>query len=182
LGEQVGQCGLGGLDEATRDRGLARRRRGLLHLLTDRFQPHRVAAGGNAGQHLGHRHAAEQLGAGEQRIRRYWQFPGAVRSPHPRPGNRQTPAAEGDRSLLAAVPHRNPVRVVLTLRPARRGHVGVHHRVHHLQPSAHGHRQQALAHVGHDLAERDTHPLGHGQCRHRSIDRLVALFHSGPLS
>ena len=180
-GEQVGQRGLGGRDEAAADRGLARRRRRLLDLLADRFEPGLPAAGGDPGQHLGHRHAAQHLGAGEQLVGGHRQLAGAVGRTHPRPLNRHTPSAQGDRALLAAVPHRAPGRVVLALRPAHRGHVGVHHRGHHLQPRAHSHRQQALAHVGDDLAERDAHGIGHGECRRGSIDRLVVLFHSGPL-
>jgi hypothetical protein len=41
---------------------------------------------------------------------------------------------------------------------------------------------QALAYVGDDLAERDAHGIVHGECPHGNIDRLVVLFHSGPLS
>ena len=72
------------------------------------------------------------------------------------------------------MPHRGPVRVMLALGPAHRSHIGVHHRRQNLQPSAHGHRQQALANIGDGVADR--------QRLHGSIDHLVVLFHSGPLS
>jgi hypothetical protein len=80
------------------------------------------------------------------------------------------------------MPHRDPVGVVLALGSAHRSHISVHHRRHHLQPGAHGHRQQALANIGDDFTNRHRHRLRHHQRLHGSIDRLVVLFHSGPLS
>ena len=69
------------------------------------------------------------------------------------------------------MPHRGTVGVVLTLRPARHGHILGHHR---------GHRPQPLAHVGHDLAARHAYRLRHGEHARGSIDRLVILFTAVP--
>lgn len=78
--------------------------------------------------------------------------------------------------------HRGPVGIVLALGPAHRSHIGVHHRHHHLQSGAHGHRQQALANIGNDFTDRHRHRLRHRQRFYGSINRLIVLFHSGPLS
>ena len=80
------------------------------------------------------------------------------------------------------MPHRTPVRIVLALRPAHRGHLGVHHRCHHLQPGAHSHREQPLLHLTGQLGHHDRDGLRHGQPHRGSIVRLVVLLHSGPLS
>ncbi len=107
----------------------------------------------------------EHLNAGEQLIRRHRQLAATIDRAHTRPLDRHPVPAESDRALLGAVTHRRPVRVVLALRAACRGHVGVHHRGHHLKPNAHRHRQQALADIGDDLDQRDGHRFGHSQCR-----------------
>jgi hypothetical protein len=73
------------------------------------------------------------------------------------------------------------VGVVATLRPAHRGHVGLHHRGHHLQPGAHGQGQQPLLHFAGQLGQRHADPLGHDGRARFAVGLLVVLLHGGPL-
>lgn len=141
-GEQVGLGVLGHRHELPRDRRLARRPRRRGDLLADRLQAHRVAAGGQPGEHLLHRHLAQQLGAVEQLICRHRQLTGAVDRTHPRPPHRHPAATQRDRPGLATVPGRGPIHVVLALRAARRGHVGGHQLAITCPPSPHSARAQ----------------------------------------
>src|SRR5450756_1626388 len=110
------------------------------------------------------------------------QFAGPVGRAHPRPVDRHPAPTQGDRAGLAAVAHRRPRGVVLALRPTPRLQVGAHHRGHHLQPRAHGHREQTFLHIAGELGQRHRHGLRqHGHRRARSL-LLVVLLHSGPLS
>ena len=61
-----GRLGLG--DELSGHRRLRRAPRGLHHLIPDRFQPDRVAAGRQPGEHFLPRQPPEELGAAEQLI------------------------------------------------------------------------------------------------------------------
>jgi len=83
-----------------------------------------------------------------------------------------------------AVPDRGPVAVVLALHTSQRGHVGFHHRGHHLQPGADREGQQSLAHVPDDLGHRHGDVLRHGQpvrVQRNGHLLLVVLVHGGPL-
>jgi hypothetical protein len=131
-GEQLGQGGLGRGDEPARHRRLGGGGGGLLDTDTDGFQPDRVAAGREPCQHPLHRHSAQCLGVGEQLIRRHRQFSGAATGAHPRPFDRHPTPTQAHRTGLVTVPGRRASRVVATLRPAHRGHIGLHHRGHHL--------------------------------------------------
>ncbi len=181
-GQQLTQSSLGGLDKPPRHSRLAGRGSGLVDLLADWFQADLPAAGGDPGQHLRHGHPPEHLSAGKQLIRRHRQLTRTVARAHSRPLDGHPAPAQGDRATLAAVAHRGPVGIVLALGPAHRSHIGVHHRHHHLQSGAHGHRQQALANIGNDFTDRHRHRLRHRQRFYGSINRLIVLFHSGPLS
>jgi len=89
---------------------------------------------------------------------------------------------QGDRACLGPVAHRRARRVVLAPGPAHRLDVSVHHRGHHLQPGAHGQRQQTLLHVPGQLGHRDRHGRRqHRRPRGRNLLQVV-LAHSGPLS
>ena len=72
----------------------------------------------------------------EARPSRRWHAPG--------PLDRDPPSPKGHRAVLVAVADRGPVRVVLALGAAQRDHRLLHQRLQHLQPGAHGQRQQAL--------------------------------------
>jgi hypothetical protein len=81
-GEQLTEGGFGHRDKLARDRRLAYRRGCFINLPADRLEPDRVAAGREPGEHLLHRHLAQDLGRVEQLVRRDRQF---VRPPRPRP-------------------------------------------------------------------------------------------------
>jgi hypothetical protein len=153
-GHQLGQRGLGLLDEPTRDRRARRRLLPAADLLADRLAGAGVAAGGHPGQHPLHHHPGEHVIGGEVRVagQRHLMAVGGAR---PRPGHRDPAAAESDRAAPAAMAHRGPIRVVRALRPARLGDLGLEHRLHHRHPGGHAHRQQPLA--------RNTGDVGHRQ-------------------
>src|SRR5665648_28898 len=71
---------------------------------------------------------------------------------------------------------------MLALRPAPRLDVDGHHRGHHLQTRAHGHREQPLLHVAGQFGHRHRHRHGHHRHRRARSILLVVLLHSGPLS
>jgi len=182
--EQPSQSGLGLRRELPRHRRPAGGCRDLTDLLPDRFQADLVAAGRQPSEHPVHRHPAEDLGAAEQLIGRHRQLAAAVHRADPRPLHRNAATAQGDRSARVAVPDRDPVAVVLALHAGQRGHVGVHHRAHHLEPGADREGQQALAHVPGDLGHRHSDVLRHGQpvrvrCNGHLL--LILLVHGGPL-
>jgi hypothetical protein len=151
LGQQLGQRGLGGGDEPARDRRTRRAHCGLLGALTNRLQAHRVAPGRQPGQHALHRHAPEHFGAREQLIGGHRQLPGAIGGAHPRPAHRHPTPTQAHRSGPVPVAGRGAFGVVASLGPARRGHVGLHHRGQHLQPGAHGQGQQPFLHLAGQL-------------------------------
>jgi hypothetical protein len=70
---------------------------------------------------------------------------------------------------------------VLAAPPARRGHVGLHQLLHHLQPGTDRQREQPLAQVSSDLVHRHAHLLRHGQRTRVEVVDLILLGHSGPL-
>jgi hypothetical protein len=57
------------------------------------------------------------------------------------------------------VPRRATRRIVTALRPARRGHLGLHHRGQHPQPGANREGHQPLTN---QLTQRHAHLLRHG--------------------
>jgi len=69
------------------------------------------------GQHPAHRHPPEDLGPGEQLVRRHRQLATAVDRADPRTLRRHPTSAEGDRTLLVAVPHSRPTRIVRPFGP-----------------------------------------------------------------
>jgi hypothetical protein len=186
-GHQLSQGGLGRGDEPPRHRRLRRGSGRLLHRLPGGLQPGAVAARRQARQHLLQRHLPEDLSGGEHVIRRQAQLAGAVRGPHPGPGHRDPPAAQGDRPGPGAVPVPGPVWVVLALRPAQAGRVLVEHGGHHLQAGAHGQGQQALLRRFGDLGHRHDHLLRHGDLARLPVRLgtaavlLVGVAHGGPL-
>ena len=90
------------------------------------------------------------------------QLAGAVDGPDPRPGDRNPPAAQGDRPGSGAMPVTRAITVVLAARPAQRRHVLVHDLVHHLQADPGREGQQALPRRLRDPGQRHDHLLGHG--------------------
>jgi Cation efflux family len=102
----------------------------------------------------------------------------------PRPGSwmgtLRPPRVTEPRSL----PCRTPVRFESCLPFARTPRTTLASIIglHHPQPGAYGHRQQAHANIGDDLADHHQHKLRYCQRPHGSIDRLIVLFLSGPLS
>ena len=161
-GEQLEQRSLGHLHKPAGDRRPARRRRSPLDLPTDRLEPDRVTATRQAAKHLAHRHPAQDLAATEQVIGRHGHLTAAGPA-HPRALDPDPAPAQGDRTALTAVAHRCALRVVLAARSARRSHVGLHQRAHHLQARADSEGQKALTHVIGDLAHRYRHFIGYGQ-------------------
>ena len=186
-GHQLRQRGLGRGDEAAGDRRLRRGSGRLLHRLPGGLQPGAVAARRQARQHLPHRQLAEDLGGGEQGVAGQVQLAGPVRGPHPGPGHRDPPAAQGDRSGPGAVPVPGPVWVVLALRPAQPPGVLGEHGGHHLQPGADGQGEQALLRRLGDPGHRHDHLLRHGDLARQRVRLgttavlLVGVAHGGPL-
>ena len=86
----------------------------------DRLQAGRVAPGRQLGHHPLQRHRAQQLGRGEQLVGRHRHLGGPVGAAHPGAPHRHPAAAEGHRTVLAAVADGGAVGVVHALR-ARRG-------------------------------------------------------------
>ncbi len=151
-------------------------------LLADRLQPDRIPARREPGQHLLHRHLAQDLRRGEQLIGRNRQLPGAVGGPYPRAGHRHPPSTQGHRPAFMAVTHRRTRLIVAALRAGQLGHVGLHQRRHHLQAGAHRQRQQTLLHVLGDLGHGHTDPLwNRGHARVHGLN-LATLLHGGPLA
>ena len=180
--QQLGQCGLGGLDEAPRHRGPRRRRRGGRHLLPDGFEPDRVAAGREAGEHPLERHPAHHLGAGERLVGRHRHLAGAIHRAHPRAPHGYPASAQAGRAGLVTMAYRAAVGVVAALRAADRSDVVLHQRLHDLQPSADRYSQQALVGRRGDLCERDLHVLvlvGRGALGPAGVV-LPTLAHGGP--
>ena len=86
-GEQLGQGGFGHRHKPAGDRRLACRRTLFGDLLPDRLKPDRVAAGREPGQHLLHRHLAQDLRRAEQLIGRDRQLTRSRRRPAPAGGS-----------------------------------------------------------------------------------------------
>ncbi len=122
-------------------------------MFADRLAGAGMSAGGQPGQHPLHHHLSEHVLSGKVRvaIERNLMPVNGARS---RPGHRNTPPAQGYRALLGAVAHRDPLRVVLVLRPGDLGHLGLKDRLHHRQPGGHAHRQKPLACRSSDIAHR----------------------------
>jgi len=135
---QLAKRGLGGGDEPAGHRRLRGRRGRLLHGLPRGLQAAPVAARRQAGQHLLHGQLAEDLGRGEQVIRRQVQLTGPVGRPHPRPGHWHPPPAQSHRSGAGAMPVPRPIHVVPAIRATQPGDILVEHGGHHLQAGADG--------------------------------------------
>jgi len=140
-GQQLGQRGLGRGDEPARDGRLRRGCGGLLDARAHRFKPHRVAPRRQPGQHPLHRHPAQHLRLGKQLIRRHRQFPRAIGRARPRPAYGYPASTQAHRPRTVPMPRRRALGIMAALGPAHRGHIGFHHRGHHLQPGAHSQRQ-----------------------------------------
>lgn len=170
-GYQLGQRDLGGGDEPSRDRRLGGALRPCLNLAAHRLQAKPVTAGGELAEHLVQRHAVEHLGA-------------AVDGTHPRAANGNPAPAQGDRPSLGAVPYGGALAIVTATRTADLRDRLIHHRAHHLKPSADGQGQHALAHRGSDLLHRHGHALRHDHVFDDLPGRpalvLVGLTHGGP--
>ena len=119
--KQLGQGGFGHRHEPARDRRLACRRRRFADLLTDRLEPDRVAARRQPGQHLLHRHLAQDLRRAEQLIGRNRQLPGAVGGAHPRTGAPAPVVRPGSptRAHVRGAPPSAPGRACPSVRPTR---------------------------------------------------------------
>ena len=163
-GQQLGQGGVGH-GENRRDTADFESPGGLFDLGADRLEPDRAAARRQPAQHPLQREPAQQLGAREQLVGGHRQLPGAVGGPDPGPLDGHAPATKGHRALLVAVPHGAPVRVVLALGAGQRGDRLLHQRPHHLQPGAHGQRQQPFGGRLGDLGQGDGDLVWHGQRR-----------------
>ena len=142
----------------------------------------RVAARRQPGQHPPRGDAAQNLGVGEQLIRRHWELTRTVARAHPRPRHRDPAPAQGHRPRPAAVADRGPFRVVAAARPAHRGHVLLHDRGHHLQPSPDREGQQTLPQLSGQLTHSHAHLPGHGGLTRVDLVALVVLARGGPLS
>ncbi len=182
-GQQLGQGGVGHGDKPAGDRRLAGPGGGLGDLGADRLQAQAIAARGQAAEHPLQRQPAQQLGAREQLVGGHRQLTGAVGGADPGPRDGHAAATQGHRALLVAVAHGGAVGVVLALGAGQRGDRLLHQRAHHLQPGAHGQRQQAfLGRLG-DLGQRDGDLVWHDQASHArlGVPRLILLAHGGPL-
>src|SRR5215211_4495396 len=151
---------LGPGHEATRHRGLGGPRAGLDDLGADWFQPGRVAARRQLGQHPLHRQLVEQVGGGERLVGRHGQLAGAVGGPDPRSAYPHPAAAQGHLARLAAMTDRGPLREVAALGPDQPGDVFGEHGLKHLQAGPHGQGQQPLTGGAGKLGDRDGHLLG----------------------
>jgi hypothetical protein len=181
-GEQLGQGMLGPGDEPTRDRRLGGPRSGGRNSGADRFQPRRVAATGQLGQHPLQRQLAEQLGGGECLVGRHCHLAGAVGRTDPGPAHPHPATAQGHLARLGAMAHCGPLRDVAALGADQPGDVLGEHGLEHLQASPHGQGQQPLAGSAGQLGHRDGHRLR--QLRYGVVDRgggLGILWHGGPL-
>jgi hypothetical protein len=182
-GEQLGQGGVGHGHKPAGDRRLAGPGGGLSDLGADRLQAQAIAARGQAAEHPLQRQPTQQLGAREQLVGGHRQLAGAVSGADPGPLDGHAAATQGHRALLVAVAHGGAVGVVLALGASQRGDRLLQQRPHHLQPGAHGQRQQAfLGRLG-DLGQRDTDLLGYDQASHArlGVPGLILLAHGGPL-
>ena len=132
--QQLGQGGLGGLDEAPGDGGLRCRAAPRPRPSgADRLEACPVAAGGQLGHHLGQGHLAQQLGGAEQVVGGDGDFARAVGGPHPGPAHPDAPAAEGHRPVFGPVADGAAPGVMLALGPAQGGHRLLHQAAHYGQ-------------------------------------------------
>jgi len=130
-----------------------------LDLATDRFQPSRIAARGQLGEHAVQRELAQQVGGGERLVGRHGQLAGAVSGADSGPADTHAAAAEGYLAGVGAVPHGRAVGVVAALGADQPGDVLGHQRLQHLQARAHRQREQALPGGTGKLGNRERHLL-----------------------
>jgi hypothetical protein len=153
-GHQLDQRVLGPGHERAGHRRLRRRPCPGLDRLTDRLLQPAIPPGRDAGEHPLQHHRRELITAGEVLIGPDRQLALVVLGPHPRPLNRDAPAAEGDRPIIAAVPIRRPVRVVLAARAAHLLDLLSHQLLQHAQPNPDAQREQPLLRSSDQLTER----------------------------
>jgi hypothetical protein len=181
-GEQLGQGMLGPGHEPPRDRRLGGPRSGGRNSGADRFQPGRVAATGQLGEHPLQRQLAQQLGRGERLVGRHRHLAGAVSRTDPRPTYPHPPATEGHLAGLGAVADRGAVGVVAALGADQPGDVLLEHGLEHLQASPHGQGEQALAGGAGQLGNRERHLLGQLEPGAVGGSGVVGILrHGGPL-
>jgi hypothetical protein len=180
-GQQLAKSVLGGLDEASRDRG-ARRGAGMgFDAFADGLETGLVAARGELGEHLLQGKAAQHLGRGEVLIGGHRKLAGSICRTHPRAPHRDASAAQGHRALLVPVAHRNAVRVVTAFR-ARKGDDALFQEdAHHLQARADGEREETLTQLLGEICHRDRDRIGHDH-RGRCLCLVVLLHGGGPLA
>jgi hypothetical protein len=179
---QLGQGVLGSGNKPAGDRRLRGPPGGRGDLLADGFQPCRIPARRQLGQHPLQRQLAEQLGAGKRLVARQWHLPGPVGGPDPRSAYPHPAATKGDLARLAAVAHRGPIQVVAPPGADQPGDVLVQHRLQHLQPRADRQREQALTGGAGKLGNRDGDRGGQLQLRLIwGTGVLGILRHGGPL-
>jgi len=182
-GQQLCQRGVGHGHKPPRHRRLAGARRGLLDLGADRLKAQTIAASRQAAEHPLQCQPAQDLGGREQLVGGDGKLARAVGGTDPGTLHRDPPSPKGHRAVLVAVADRGPVRVVLALGTGQRVHRLLHQRPQHLQPGAHGQRQQALLGRLGDLGQRDRDLVWDGQLRRArgGVPGLVLLAHGGPL-
>jgi len=117
---QLREGGLGLLHEPARDHRPARAARAVQDCRADGLGDPGVPAGRDPGEHPLEHDLTEQIVGGELRVGLQWHLV-AVQSPGSWPSDLDPPAAEGHRAVLAAVKHRDALRVVLALRAGHRG-------------------------------------------------------------
>jgi hypothetical protein len=123
---------LGAGHEPTRDRRLGDANCRTLDFGADWFQPDRVAAGGQLGQHPLHRQLVEQVGGGERLVGRHGQLAGAVGGTDPWAADPHPAPTKGHLAWLAAMPDRGPTREVTALGADQPGDVLGEHGLQHL--------------------------------------------------
>jgi len=181
--QKLGQARAGEHHETAGDRALGGPARRLGNLRPHRLQARlRVAAGGDPGQHAGHRELREQVAAGQRP-------PGgkrhllALQAPDPRPGDGHPPSAQRERGRLAAVAVGAAPGVVAPARAHQQLYVLGKHLVQHGHPGAHRQRQKALAddpgHLGHGQRELRLLRRGHVRLNDPQAS-LRYLLHSDP--
>jgi hypothetical protein len=127
------------------------------------FQPGRVAAGGQLGQHPFQGERVQQLGAGECLPGRDGDLAGAVSGADPRPVDAHAAAAEGDLAGLGGVAGRGPGGLVAAPWADQLVDVGGQQRVQYLDAGARGQREQPLVGGAGQLPRRNRDLLGQGQ-------------------
>ena len=143
--------------ELAADRGLALRARDVVDLRADRLTRARIATRRDPGEHSLEHGVGQRIPRGEVRIAHKLDLALAVGGASARALDRHAPPAERHLSILMAVAHRGPAKVVLALRADDLVDLGLHQLVQHPEPDADAQREQPFLGGAGELAERLLH-------------------------